>query len=169
MFIDFNAIGSDAKVWVYQANRAFSAHEKEVIATQLRLFTEQWDSHGKALRASFELPYDHFIVLAVYGEDAASGCSIDKSVRAIDQVQNETGIAFLDRGQVAYIDNNGAIALTTLPDIGKLIAQEIIKPDTVIFNNSVSNYTEYSTAWQIKAVDSWMKRYFKKHSASNAG
>ncbi len=168
MFIDFNTLGNDAKVWVYQANRAFSAEEKEKIATQLRSFTEQWDSHGRALRASFALPYNHFIVLAVYGEDAASGCSIDKSVRAIEQVQNATGISFLDRSQVAYKAQDSSVVLAPLSQIGKLIAQEIIQPDTIIFNNSISTFGAYATAWEVNAGDSWMKRYFKKAASSNA-
>jgi hypothetical protein len=167
MFIDFNSIGSDAKVWIYQASRPFSAEEKSTIDALLRTFTESWDSHGRALRASFALPYDHFIVLAVYGQDAASGCSIDKSVRAIEQVQERTGIAFLDRSQVAYKDKQGSIEVAPLGEIGKLVAQGILQTDTIIFNNSVSTYSEYAAGWEVTAGDSWMKRYFKKHSASN--
>ena len=65
MFVEFNAISDEARVWIYQANRSFSETELEEIKAKLSNFITQWTAHGSDLQASFEIKYRRFIILAV--------------------------------------------------------------------------------------------------------
>ena len=65
MFVPFENLPATARIWVYPSNRKFSDEEAEKIGTLCRSFLEQWTAHGQGLKASFSLPYNQFIVIAL--------------------------------------------------------------------------------------------------------
>ncbi len=86
MLVPFKELPESSRVWIYQANRSLSEQELQEINTKLEDFITQWTAHGANLKASFEIRYKRFIILALDQElNAASGCSIDASVHFIQQ------------------------------------------------------------------------------------
>ena len=78
---------SDARVWVYQSNTILSDAEVNTIKNEGAHFISDWAAHGSNLKASFDVLFNRFIVIAVDEQQAtASGCSIDKSVKFVKEL-----------------------------------------------------------------------------------
>lgn len=162
MYIPFEELSAESRVWIYQGKRAMSATEKSAISQLLRSFCEQWAAHGQPLRASFKIELNQFIIMVV-DEDFRnpSGCSIDSSVGVLRQIQSVTCIDFLDRTLVPfYIDNE--VQLIPLNKIKTGFASGQLKPDTITFNTLATTKGEWELQWQIPAEKSWMAKYLSK-------
>jgi hypothetical protein len=91
----------ESRVWVYQADRFLSETEVHWLDEQIEAFTKEWASHGSQLKASGTVVDSIFVVLSVNAdESAASGCSIDSSVRFIKQAGAELNVDFFNRLKV---------------------------------------------------------------------
>ncbi len=97
----------NSRVWVYQADRELTDREVQQVQIQLDNFTTGWTAHNNQLLAKAEIRYNRFLILIVDESRAgASGCSIDKSVNFIKQVEKEFNINLLDRFNLAYREGN---------------------------------------------------------------
>ena len=65
MFVSFNKLPDHARVWIYQSNQTFNENQISFLTKDLESFLSQWTAHNQELEASFEIPYNRFIVLAV--------------------------------------------------------------------------------------------------------
>ena len=82
MYIPFQEMPGQARIWVYQASRSLYASELDQIKQVLAQSCQNWEAHGAPLQASFEIKYNQVIIVAVNeAMNAASGCSIDASTR----------------------------------------------------------------------------------------
>ena len=104
----FDTLSNDARIWVYAADRALTDAEVDRIQNELKAFTTDWTSHGAALRAAASV-FDHrFVVIALdTHESSASGCSIDKSLRAIQQLEQGLQLSLTNRLFVWVVGPNG--------------------------------------------------------------
>lgn len=145
-----------ARVWIYQSDRPFGSHEVELIKAKTHSFIDQWAAHGSSLMAGFDLIYDWFLVIAVDEKiAAASGCSIDASVRFMKELGNELNIDFFDRLNVLYRDHEGNIQKVRLTDFDKHLASGGIDESTIVFNNLVENVGLYKSSWEVPVLESW--------------
>ncbi len=104
----FDSLPNDARIWVYAADRALTDAEVDRIEHDLQAFTTDWTSHGAALRAAASV-FDHrFVVIALDTEESsASGCSIDKSLRAVQQLEQGLQLSLTNRLFVWVVGPNG--------------------------------------------------------------
>ena len=159
MLVDFNTLPEHARVWIYQANRSFSDDEISQIETKLKTFVEAWTAHGKDLQAGFKVVYKRFIVLALdQGVNAATGCSIDASVRFIQQLEKEYAVDLMDKMNVSYKQGE-YIAHKSLIDFKKMAKQKAVSKNTIVFNNLVHNIAEFKENWEVPASESWHSRF----------
>ena len=160
MLIPFNKVPDHARVWVYQTDRNLSDAEVQYIQQTLDFQINNWAAHGTNLAGSVQVLHNRFVIVVVDEmQNQASGCSIDASTRWLKDLGAELNIDFFDRS-VAFLKND---ELQTI-EIGKiksLVTDEILTSDTLIFNNLVPNIQEFKNNWNVKASDSWMKRYFQ--------
>jgi hypothetical protein len=154
MYIPFDEISDQARVWVYQSDRAFSQEEVSDIKDKIKAFLNDWNAHGTALKSSAKVFHDHFLVVAVdETQHGASGCSIDAKVRFVQQLGNHLGVNFFDRTQVAFKDGE-TIVLRPMTAL-----KGVLSPEDISFNNLVKNKAELINSWEVPVVDSWLKRY----------
>ncbi len=160
MLVPFSQLPSTAHIWVYQSEKELSEPEKSLILGKLESFCNQWESHGSRLKSSFQLLHNRFIVLGVDESlHGASGCSIDKSVAVINEINQQFGLNLLDKGKVAFREE-GSISLFDFRQAGELVRQGKLKPETPVFNNSVQTVQELVAGWEVPANSTWLKRYF---------
>lgn len=158
MLNSIHDIPANARIWVYQSNRFFTDAEVKSILESGSNFIQNWSAHGASLKASFEVLYNLFIVIAVDEQQAmASGCSIDKSVGFVKELEQKFNCNLLDRMQVAYKLGN-EIKNCTLSQFEKLAAQNIVDENTIVFNNMVTTKAAFDNEWQIPLKNSWQKR-----------
>ena len=161
MYTEFNKLDKRARLWVYQADRAFNEEEKGLILEKGKAFVESWTAHNKALIASIDIKYNQFIILAVdETKAAATGCSIDKSVHFVRLLEDELKINLLDKSKIAFLKDD-EVVLENLSSIKSKIESKDIEADSLVFNNMVTDKAQFDTNWIISAANSWMGRYFK--------
>lgn len=149
----------DSRVWVYQSNRMLSEAEVDQLMQQGKLFVESWAAHGAALKASFDILYNRFIVVAVDEAQAlASGCSIDKSLAFIQSLEKDFELQLLDRMQVAYRTNDNSIQVCSFAAFEKLAVQGTVNAQTIVFNNMVTTKSQLDSSWEVPLKESWQSR-----------
>ena len=90
MFVPFENLPEESKIWIYQSNRKFSDAEFSEIETALQSFLEGWSAHGTSLESAYKLKYNRFIIIAVNQDiQPTSGCSIDSSVEFIQSLEKK--------------------------------------------------------------------------------
>jgi hypothetical protein len=160
MYIPFNDLPDDAKVWIYQSNRKFSDAEILEIETSVTAFINDWAAHGTSLAASFEIKHNRFIILAVDQDvQQATGCSIDASVVFIQTLEQKYQVDLLDKMNVTF-KNGEHIAHKSLIDFKKMAKDKAVTQNTIVFNNLVNTVVEYREDWEVPAMDSWHSRFF---------
>ena len=160
MYVPFETLPEESKVWIYQSNRKFTDEEFAAIETDLKAFVENWAAHGTGLEASFELKYNRFIILAVNQENQmATGCSIDASVQFIQSLEKKYDVDLLDKMNVTF-KLGQHIAHKPLIEFKKMAKDKAVSGNTIVFNNLVNNIAEYNESWEVPAEDSWHSRFF---------
>lgn len=160
MYIPFSELPPQARLWIYQASRPLTATEQAEIKPLLERFATEWSSHGKGLQASAELLHDRFLVLANNEEaTAASGCSIDKSVSFVRELEQRYNVSFFDRTQLAFLQNK-EVRMISMQELKNHVAAGVIDENTLYFDTLVTNYGELQQAWPRPAGNSWLSRYF---------
>jgi hypothetical protein len=148
----------DARVWVYQSNTALSDAEVNTIKNEGAYFIADWAAHGASLKASFDVLLNRFIVIAVDEQQAlASGCSIDKSVKFVKELEQKFNLNLFDRMQVAYRKGN-EINACSLSDFEKLASERLVNESTIVFNNMVSTKKAFDAEWEVPLKQSWQSR-----------
>lgn len=163
MYVDFDKIPQDARIWVYQANRQLTDAEVNTVENYLKPAVNQWAAHGASLLASAKVLHNRFVIIALdQNMNAASGCSIDASTRWFKELGEALNIDFFDRSQ-AYLDGN-EIKTFSVFQYKKAVESGLIFSDTTIFNNNtLSILGDISEKWQIKAIEApTLKRFFAK-------
>lgn len=160
MYIPFENLSEESKVWIYQSNRKFSDEEVAEIDADLQLFIGNWTAHGTSLHASFDIRYNRFIIIAVDQEvQVATGCSIDASVNFIQNLEQKYQVDLLDKMNVTFKQGE-FITHKTLLEFKKLAKDKSVSENTIVFNNLVNSIEEMNESWEVAAVDSWHGRFF---------
>ena len=154
----FNNMPANSKVWIYQSDRILNLSEKEKIQDALDNFIQSWHSHQQDLRAYGQIWHDAFIVIMVdESVNMASGCSIDKSVHLVKDIESQIGVSLMDRMNFAYLDEQEA-KIVSKDVFASLIETGKIDDNTIVFNNLVSTKAEFEEKWKIPLAQSWHKQ-----------
>ncbi|MGQ2983890.1 ABC transporter ATPase [Flavobacterium sp.] len=160
MYVPFDTLPEESRIWIYQSNRKFSDDEMAEIETALKNFLEEWTAHGAGLEASYQLRYNRFIIIAINQDtQAATGCSIDASVHFIQTLEQKYGVDLLDKMNVTF-KNGEHIAYKPLIDFKKLVKDRSVSSNTIVFNNLVNTVGEWQEYWEVPAGESWHSRFF---------
>ena len=159
MLVAFKSLPETSRIWIYQCNRSFSQVELEELKVHLNGFIQDWTAHGSSLQAGYEIKYKRFIIIALdQSQTMASGCSIDASVRFIQEIEKKYAVELLDKMNVSYKQGE-FIAYKSLVDFKKMAKQKAVSKSTIVFNNLVTNKGEYMEHWEVPASESWHNRF----------
>ncbi|AZJ32047.1 hypothetical protein SAMN05444344_1898 [Tenacibaculum mesophilum] len=159
MFTEYKELPQNARVWVYQSNREFTQEEVELISAKALLFIDNWTRHGDDLKGSFTIKYNQFLVLGVDENfNNASGCSIDASVRFIQELEKELELDLMDKMNISFKDGDN-INIVKLPEFQNFAKEQKITAKTVVFNNMVNTKEDFETKWEVPANQSWHARF----------
>jgi hypothetical protein len=157
--ITYESLSKDSRVWIYQSNRELTESESQFVESKISYFVSQWTSHQQELKAWGKLFHNRFIVIMVDENLAgASGCSIDKSVALVKEIEQHVNADFFDRFNFAYLENENIISVSKI-DFELLFKEGKIDSDTFVFNNLVKTKEEFESKWKVKIKDSWHKNF----------
>ncbi|PAW95055.1 ABC transporter ATPase [Mucilaginibacter sp. MD40] len=151
---------SHSRVWIYQSDRELTSSEAQEAQVLLDNFTRNWTAHNNQLLAKAEIRYNRFLILFVDESQAgASGCSIDKSVHFMKQLEQHFGINLFDRFNLAYRDGD-TIKSAPRQQFEDLIKEGKINSDTIVFNNLAQTPADLDTRWEVPLKESWHQQLF---------
>ncbi|WP_353084591.1 ABC transporter ATPase [Flavobacterium sp.] len=160
MYVPFESLPEESRIWIYPSNRKFSDEEIAVIEKDLEDFINNWSAHGTALEASFTIKYSRFIIIAINQEvHQATGCSIDSSVAFIQSLEQKYNVDLLDKMNVSFKQGE-FITYKPLLDFKKLAKDKSVSENTIVFNNLVNTIEEWKENWEVPASESWHSRFF---------
>lgn len=160
MYVPFETLPGESRIWIYQSNRKFADDEVAVIEATLKDFIDNWAAHGTPLEASYLVQYNRFIIIAVNQEvQNVTGCSVDASVHLIQELERKFGVELLDKMNVTFRMGEH-IAHKTLMEFRKMVKDKSVSANTIVFNNLVNNIDEWQDYWEVRAGESWHSRFF---------
>jgi hypothetical protein len=160
MYVPYQSLPDHARVWIYQSSRKFSTQEQEEISTMSKAFVNQWTRHGENVHGSFTLLHEQFLIIAVDQSFVeVSGCSIDASVKLIQEIQKHYDVDMLNKLAIAYKDKE-EIKVVSILEFTQLVKLGTIHKETIVFNNMVDSKNDVETLWEIPASQSWHTRFF---------
>lgn len=153
-------ISENSRIWIYQVNRVLTHDEEKEIQQKMDDFTSQWLAHGNQLAAKGEIRYHQFLILSVDEQVAgATGCSIDKSVNLMQELEKQYTINLFDRFRIAYRDGEEIINCDR-EEFENLIRDDKVNSETLVFNNTITYRKELQTYWILPLKDSWHAQVF---------
>jgi hypothetical protein len=159
MYIPFQDMPPQARIWVYQASRSLTVSELEQIKQTISQSCQVWEAHGAPLQASFEIKYNQVIIVAVNeAMNAASGCSIDASTRWFKSLGEALHVDFFSR-DVAVVRNE-QVELLALNQLKSAVQAGKLNSNDLIITPLLQTVQQYRDTWTSRAEDSYLKRYF---------
>ena len=146
------------KVWIYISDKELKGELASVVLKTGEQFVNGWTAHENPLTASFKIVHDRFIVVAVDETNYyASGCSTDKLLRFIKQLESDHKLQLLNRLLVGYKTSNGVEVVSASSVKEKLQAKQLDE-NTLIYNVAASNSNEFAN-WLQPLKETWLKKY----------
>lgn len=160
MYVAFDQLPPESRVWIYQANRQLTGPEIVATLPSLARFAEEWTSHGRSLHASAQFLHQQFLIIGLdEGIAGASGCSIDASVRFVAQLEQQLGVELLEKSSLAFLQA-GQVVLLKRNELKNAVAAGTLGPETFYFDNTLQTKAELDTVWPRLAGETWLARYF---------
>lgn len=159
MWVNFDELPLQSRVWVFQSNRIMTNSEQSSIDSVVKHFVQKWSTHGIQMLASHVLYHNCFVVIAADEQKkAASGCSIDSFMALFKAIGTQYNLSFFDRFSIAH-KLGDEVVISDLDEFKQLINDERITQDTLVFNNLIEQRQDLSTKWELPLKESWQKRY----------
>lgn len=147
------------RIWIYILSKELSNEQLADFKNRCDNFVSTWTAHDVSLDASFELYHNRLLIFKV-NEDKynASGCSIDKQVRFVKELEQAFSIELLNRLLVAY-ENNYEVEVIKSSQVKDLLAANSINENTLVFDNTITQSSELSRNWKKPLKSTWLSRY----------
>lgn len=147
------------KIWIYTLSKQLSSEQELDLKTRCQNFVSTWTAHDVSLDATFEL-YKHRLLIFKVDESNynASGCSIDKQLRFVKELEQEFSVELLNRLLVAY-ETNDEINVVKNTRISELLVNGIITDKTLVFDNAITNSNDLITNWKKPLHQTYLAKY----------
>lgn len=147
------------RIWVYTLSKELSNEQLVDFKNRCQNFVSGWTAHDVSLDASFELYQNRLLIFKV-NEDKynASGCSIDKQVRFVKELEQGFSVELLNRLLVAY-ENNNQVEVVKSSQIKELLETKIISSNTLVFDNTITQSSDLATNWKQPLHKTYLSKY----------
>ncbi|CAA0252642.1 hypothetical protein [Tenacibaculum maritimum] len=158
MFVKYDELSEDAKIWVYPSNRKFYSQELEELDDKLKGFASTWKHDDENFKVSYKLFYNRFIVFLVEEGVSLLSSDIDKQVTFILELEQVFKVALLDKMNVCFKQGE-FVQYKDLKDFKKLLKNKAITGKSIVFDNLIQTKYELENYWEVPIKDSWYKRF----------
>ncbi len=159
MWIPFQDMPGSSRIWIFQGDRPIATEEINKLEPLVKSFIDEWTSHQSTVRASFNIQYHQFIIIAVDETQVGpSGCSIDKLFRFVQSMESVLGFSLLSKNKIALMKEN-AIITYNLPEFKNKVKQGEIHPQDQYFDLMVQDKNGLNTEWIKPVTSGWVAKY----------
>ncbi len=159
--VPYETLPDQSRLWVFGVGRELEEEEEEALLAAVDRFLDTWAAHGMALRCGRDWRRGRFLLIGVdEASEPPSGCSIDAMVRVLKAYEGVFGVPIVDSSPVWFL-HGGAVRRASRSDFKELVAQGVVGPDTVVFDNTVTRLTEERAGrWERPARAGWHRKVF---------
>jgi hypothetical protein len=159
--VKFEQLPSDARVWIFSAERVLTQNERARLLQKVDGFLDQWGAHDMPLMAGRDIRYDRFLFVAVDQRQAGpSGCSVDALVRQMKVLQHEIGVELVNHAPVLF-RRGDQIARVARDEFAALATKGEVGPETIVFDNTLTSLGDVRDGrWETSVAESWHGRAF---------
>lgn len=147
------------RIWIYTLSKELSNEQLVDFKNRCQNFVNSWTAHDVSLDASFDLYQNRLLIFKV-NEDTynASGCSIDKQLRFVKELEQAFSVELLNRLLVAY-ESNHQVEVVKASQIKELLAANTISSSTLVFDNAITESNQLETKWKQPLQATWLAKY----------
>jgi hypothetical protein len=143
----FKAFPENARVWIYQTDRPLGENDKTFLNSKVIEFVAKWSAHGSKLMADSTFVGDYFLLFVVDEKKAAaSGCSIDSSVKFVKELGVEMDINFFNRMKLV-VKQDSEVKQIDYSDLKEYANWDL-------YNPLISTVQELNEKWLIPVTES---------------
>ncbi len=159
----FQDLPAHARLWIYSIDRSLDSKTEAMIDARLSKFMAGWQSHGRQVTGRFAIVDHRFILIAAEIPEAEiSGCGIDASVHALEDVGRQLGFNLLTGLDVLYRDQEGTIQSVPRAAFRKLVRSEQVTGETKVFDTSLVSLEQLRQgSFELPAHASWHGMVFR--------
>lgn len=147
------------RIWIYTFSKELDTTQLTDMNQRCQYFVKHWTAHDVNLDASYEIYKQRLLIFKVNEANYnASGCSIDKQVRFVKELEQFYAIELLNRLLVTY-EHGDEVKVVKQSQIADLLASGAINEQTIIYNNTITNSIELDTNWKVPLYQTWLSKY----------
>jgi len=153
MYIDFNQLPENSRLWVYGSSRKIHEEDKLKIHKIIVPFLQKWQHHGKSLTSSYTILNNHFLIVGLDESiNPTGGCSMDGLQNIILKI--DYNFNFFERLNVFLFLENEVKCISS-KDINQI---PYVDQNSLMFNLNIEKKQDIN-GWLIPIKDSWCKRF----------
>jgi hypothetical protein len=147
------------RIWIYTMSKELTNEHLVDFKNRCQTFVNDWTAHDVSLDASFDLYQNRLLIFKV-DEDkyGASGCSIDKQLRFVKELEQVFSVELLNRLLVAYEDNN-QVEVVKASQIKDLLLNNKMTENTFVFDNTITESAQLTSKWKQPLLSTWLAKY----------
>jgi hypothetical protein len=147
------------RIWIYTVSKELTNEQLVDFKDRCQTFVSGWTAHDVSLDASFELYQNRLLIFKVDEEKyGASGCSIDKQLRFVKELELTFSVELLNRLLVAF-ENNNQVEVTKSSQIKDLLVAKTINENTLVFDNTITEAKHLANNWKQPLKLTWLAKY----------
>jgi len=158
MFVDFDKLDNNAKLFLYPSSKKFYPELFTTINNKVSDFVHNWCTKND-IEAGFDIRYNRFIIIAINPTKPVTTSIIDELVSFIFTLQLEHDIELLDKLNVCFKQGE-FVQYKDVKEFKKLIKNKSVNTNTIVFDHLINTKEELDTNWELPAEDTWYSRMF---------
>ena len=154
MFLPFENISSESRIWIFSSAIKISEDSQKDISERIIKFLNSWKHHGVDLPCSFKILDAFFIIIALdQSNNSAGGCSIDQMFNCISDIDQQFDLSLLDRSKMHFFIDNRVLCYP-------LEKVDVKFSDYLFFDQTIDKKKQLDD-WLILLKNSWFKRFLR--------
>lgn len=150
----------EERIWIFCCSKELTIENQEIVLSKVSNFLKSWNNHGNQLFGKCWLELNQILIVSLNEQKMiASGCSIDKLNRLIQEVGTEIQVNLLDR-LVVFYQENGGIKSTQLSNFWALRKANVLSDSTLVLDTTITNSKEWNANKWKEFQNSWHKKMF---------
>ena len=155
MLVEFDEISDNSRIWIYASERKLIIEEQNNILEYISNHLQNWKAHSVSLKSAVTI-LEHFFIIIALDESyqLASGCSIDKLYKVIQDLEKDLSISLLNRLNVFCNIDKRIVCIPTSQ------LSDNVSSDTLFYDLTISNKSDLSLF--LKPIKSgWCNKFIK--------
>ncbi|MFM2194718.1 MAG: hypothetical protein RL092_318 [Bacteroidota bacterium] len=155
-----NSLDQDERIWIFCSSSELNLESQDLILKTVSHFLMNWNNHGNQLFGKCWLELNQILIVSLdENKMLASGCSIDKLNRMVQEISNELQVQLMDR-MIVFYQENEIVKSTQLSNFWALRKANIVTDTTLVLDTTITKLRDWNNSKWKEFQYSWHKKMF---------